>query len=186
LRYDLEKLEPRLKPYLGAGVKVKGNDARPFRLAGPLNPPGSQGVLAALTGEVGLSWQSLRAFGADAGPAEIHLDLAKGMLQARPIATTVSNGKLRLEPSVRLDPGPVELQLKPGVVFEHAQITPAMGASALAYALPALAGVTEAKGELSLQLDHARIPLAAPERSDISGKLFVHSARFGGNPLVRE
>ncbi|HEY7424003.1 MAG TPA: hypothetical protein VH682_07190, partial [Gemmataceae bacterium] len=39
LGYDLEKLEPQLRPYLGAGVKLTGRDTRPFRIAGALATP---------------------------------------------------------------------------------------------------------------------------------------------------
>src|SRR5207302_10553324 len=125
--------------------------------------------------ETGRAWRWPGALWAAAGPAEIHFGPAQGVPQARPIVTTRSKGKLRLQPSVRLEPGPAELQLKQGLVLEHAQITPAMGASALGHALPVLANVTEAQGELSLHLDHARTPLATPERSEISGKLHVHA-----------
>jgi hypothetical protein len=39
LSYDLEKLEPQLRPYLGASVKLTGRDVRPFHLAGALAAP---------------------------------------------------------------------------------------------------------------------------------------------------
>ena len=37
LAYDLEKLEPRLHPYVGKDIKITGKDRRAFKLAGPLS-----------------------------------------------------------------------------------------------------------------------------------------------------
>jgi hypothetical protein len=202
LAYDLEKLEPYLRPYLGNEVKVTGHDERPFRLAGslaaaePNNRPvtvigqpvtaDKQGPLASLTGEAAVGWKSLQAHGCQAGPADLRAQLAAGWLRVQPVECALHEGRLRLEPSLRLEPGPTELYLAKGTVIDRARITPAMCASALGYAVPVLAGVTEAEGQVSLALDGGRVPLAAPSRADLAGRFTLHAARVGPSPLLRE
>lgn len=193
LGYDLEKLEPQLRPYLGPGVKLAGRDGRPFRLAGPLSAPLSLTVgtpapplAARLKGEAGLNWQALQAMGCQVGSAELRGQLSDGWFRAAPIEATLNQGRLHLEPSLRVEPGPLEVQLAKGRVIERARLTPAACASALGYALPVLADVAQVEGELSMDLEGARLPLTDPAHAEIAGRLTIHSAQVGPGPLVRE
>jgi translocation and assembly module TamB len=196
LTYDLEKLGPFLRPYLGSGVKVTGRDARPFTLNGPLAPRTvNQGVtltvpsqtsLVALKGDAGLGWKTLKAYGCDVGPAEVRAKLNGGWLLLDPMETTLNGGRLRLAANLRLQPEPMLLQLPQGPVVDHAQITPAMCASALGYAIPALSGAAEADGLVSLTLEGGTLNLADMTKSELRGTFTLHSATIGGGPLVRE
>jgi hypothetical protein len=197
LGYDLEKLEPQLRPYLGQGVKLAGRDVRPFRitgaLAGPVGKPlnvalgtSQPTVLSHLSGEAGLNWQSLQALGCQVGPAELRGRLADGWFRASPIDATLNQGRLHLEPSLRLEPGPMQVELTKGRVIDKARLTPAACASALGYALPVLADVAQVEGELSMDLEGARVPLTDPARAELAGRLTIHSAQVGPGPLVRE
>jgi hypothetical protein len=193
LGYDLEKLEPQLRPYLGPGVKLAGRDVRAFRIAGPLSAPRSltagapaPSLAARLKGEAGLNWQSLQAMGCQVGPAELRGQLSGGWFRAAPIEATLNQGRLHLEPSLRLEPGPLEVQLNKGRILERARLTPAACASALGYALPVLADVAQVEGELSMDLEGARLPLTDPAQAEIAGRLTIHSAQIGPGPLVRE
>jgi hypothetical protein len=197
LGYDLEKLEPQLRPYLGQGVKLAGHDIRPFRITGALAAPAGKplnvalgtsqpALMARLSGEAGLSWQSLQALGCQVGPAEFHGRLADGWFRASPIDATLNQGRLHLEPSLRLEPGPMEVQLSKGRVIDKARLTPAACASALGYALPVLADVAQVEGELSMDLESARVPLTDPLRAELAGRLTIHAAQVGPGPLVRE
>ncbi|HEY7310036.1 MAG TPA: DUF748 domain-containing protein [Gemmataceae bacterium] len=200
--YDLEKLEPQLRPYFGSSVKLAGRDSRPFHIAvalaapeakplevaiGPSAPtPAQPALLGRLHGDAGLNWQSLGAMGCQIGAAELRGRLADGWFRAAPIEATLNEGRLRLEPSVRLDPGPLEVTLAKGRAIERARLTPAACASAVGYALPVLADVAQADGELSLDLQSGRVPLTDPARGDVAGWLTIHSAQVSAGPLVRE
>lgn len=175
VRCDMEKLTVLLRPMIGSGVQITGKEERPFRI---------EGSLAALTAEAGLAWKSASAYGLQIGPAEVRASLGGGWLRVQPVEANANEGRLRLEPSLRLDPA--ELHAARGTVLDRVRITPAMCASALGYIAPALAGATEAEGQVSLTLDHARAPLANPSASDVAGKLAIHSARVGPGPLVHE
>jgi translocation and assembly module TamB len=190
LGYDLEKLEPQLRPYLGPGVKLSGRDVRPFHIAGALR--GEPAALAAgspvtrLHGDAAVNWQTLQALGCQIGAAELHGQLASGSFRAAPIEATLNQGRLHLEPTLRLDPLPLEVMLPKGRAIEHAHLTPAACASALGYAVPVLANVAQADGEISLDLQSGRVPLTEPDKGDIIGWITIHSAQVSAGPLVQE
>jgi len=187
LSYDLEKMDAQLRPYLGPGVKLAGRDVRPFRIAGALAAPApTPGLLGRLRGEAGMNWQTLQAMGCQIGASDLRGQLADGWFRAAPIEATLNQGRLRLEPSLRLDPGPLEANLAKGRVIDHALLTPAACAGGLGYALPVVADVAQAEGELSMELDGGRVLLSDPRRADIGGRLIIHTAAVSPGPLVQE
>jgi hypothetical protein len=202
LHYDLALFEPLLAPALGNDLRIEGKDTRAFALSGPLFPevrgagmsfhlrPSAAAhiplQLRDLHGEAAVAWQTVNALGCDVGPAELKFRLHQGWLQLHPLVATLNGGQLRLQPNLRLDPGPAELVLLAGPVLERARITPEMCAGALGHAVPALGHVAEVSGTASLTLDGARVPLADPNHADIRGKLVLHGARVGAGPLTRE
>ena len=193
LRCDLEKLTAQLRPALGNGVQVSGQDERPFRLEGSLTPArpadGASvvpGPVAALTGEASLGWKSATLYGFPVGPADLRARLDKGWLRAEPVEAAVSGGRLRLEPSLRLEPGPPELHVAAGTVLDHVRMTSALCDNWLAYVAPVLARVTDVDGQFSVALDGARLPLDAPAKAQTAGRLAIHSARISSSPLLRE
>lgn len=184
LAYDAEKLGPPLRAYLGQGARLEGKGSRPFRLQGPLSAPTF--AIASLSGDAALGWQSAQAYGCQVGPAELRTTLADGLIRLEPVDTTLNQGKLHLEGAVRFGAAGAVLEVGKGVRVEHLQLTPAACASALGYALPALANVLEAEGQVSFFLDAGRAPLAAPAAADLQGRFIIHSGRVSPGPLLRE
>jgi hypothetical protein len=133
-----------------------------------------------------LRWPTLQALGCQVGAGELRGRLSNGWFHATPIETTLNQGRLRLESSLRLDPPPLEVTLAKGRAIEHAHLTPSACASALGYAVPVLAGVTQADGEFSLDLQGGHVPLAEPAKGDVIGWFTLHSAQISGSPLVQE
>ncbi|MFO0865301.1 MAG: hypothetical protein U0744_11745 [Gemmataceae bacterium] len=191
ISYDLEKIQPLLQSALGAGGKIQGRDSRAFKIAGPLAPKAGKvkdaGVeLASLVGEAGVGWTLLSAHGINVGPTDIKAVLRQGWVQAYPIETTISGGKLKLQPNLRIEPIPRELVLGKDTSLEKAKLTPAMFAGVLGHTLPILANATSAEGELSVAIHGARVPLADVKQSDAAGTLTLHHAKIGPGPLVQE
>ncbi|MGH7223968.1 MAG: hypothetical protein ACRELF_12125, partial [Gemmataceae bacterium] len=148
--------------------------------------PRSPSLLGRLHGDAGLNWQCLQALGCQVGTADLRGELNGGWLRIAPIETTLNQGRLRLESSLRLDPLPRQATLAKGRVIDHAHLTPAVCASALGYAVPVLAGVAQADGDISLDLQSGRVPLSEPTKGDVIGWLTIHSAQVSAGPLVQE
>ena len=195
LAYDLAKLEPKLKAYLGKDAKAVGKDSRPFKLSGRLDDGGKNLVAAVgqpdspfdgLSGSAAVAWQSVRAYGFEVGAAELKATLDRGTVKASPVEATFGGGKVRLEPTVHLAGKDYDLSFAGGRVVERARLTPAACADALGFALPAVANAAQADGLFSFDLEENRVPLADPDRAAVRGKLTVHTATVSPGPLVTE
>jgi hypothetical protein len=195
LAYDLAKLEPTLKAYLGKDAKAVGKDSRPFKLSGKLGDGGKNLTAAvgqprspfdSLSGSAAVAWQSVRAYGFEVGAAELKAALDRGTLKASPVEATFGGGKVRLEPTVHLTGKDYDLTFAKGRVVERARLTPAACADALGFALPAVANAAQADGTFSFDLEESRVPLSDPDRAAVRGKLTVHTATVSPGPLVTE
>ncbi|MCZ2341362.1 MAG: hypothetical protein LC104_06140 [Bacteroidales bacterium] len=216
ITYDLARLEPTLRNYLGRGATISGSGTRPFALRGPLNSGGKDIALQVgeqlggpsrpsgaprpqrpqpspldqLTGNASVGWKAIRAFGFQVGPAELAAAMVNGSVKLSPIEAAFGGGKVRVHPTLTLNAPRYDLAIAPGRIVEKANLTPdtlngTLGA--LGYALPALADVAQAKGQVSFDLvDAAKIPLADTNQASVKGTLTVHSAEVTPGPLITE
>ncbi len=182
LGYDLARLTPQFRDVLGSGFQATGQGRREFRVTGPLT------ALRAVNANASLDWQSVRAYGLDVGPGELRLNLSNGILTTNAIEAGFAggSGKARVQPTVRLDPAPMEATLAPGTIINRAKLTPQSTAHALGYALPAIANSTATEGEFSFILEGNRIPLSAPTQTSLQGRLIIHRAVVAAGPLTTE
>jgi hypothetical protein len=184
IAYDLKKLEPTLKEYLGKGAVVSGADTRPFRLSGKLG--GNADSLAVLSAAAAVDWQSLKAYGFDVGTAELKANLDAGVVTASTVAATFGGGQVRVTPTVRLSPGPAVLTFAKGKVIDRAKLTPAATADAIGYVLPAIANAAQAEGMISFDLGDNRVPLADPTTAVLAGTLTLHAVKVSPGPVATE
>lgn len=182
LGYDLAKLEPQLKEMLGASATARGTGQKPFRATAPLGGPDP---LAALAAQAGLSWEYVKAYGFDVGPAEMTATATAGKLTFTPITAAFgAGGTVRVEPTIDLTSPGYDLSVKPGQIVDRTKLTPEACASALGYALPAFAGAARATGEASFRVDESRIPLTDVQHGTVKGLLTVHTADVSAGPMV--
>ena len=116
--------------------------------------------------------------------AEAHL--ANGVLRADWLAMTFNQGRVVLQPELRMDRQPMEFCLSAGTLASQVQLDEAACRSALKYVAPVLASVTQSQGRFSIELDGCRIPLGDWNRAEIAGRMIVHSATMGPGPLVQQ
>jgi len=180
LRYDMRRLCEVLRPYIGAGLNAEGEGVATASFRGPFTLAAAKGELA------GLKWNTIGAYGFRGGPAEIKAALNKGDIRLEPIMVAANGGWVFLAPLLRLQTTPAVCILPAGPLAEQIIVDQALCASWLKYVAPVLAEATSVEGKFSLSLDGCRIPLSAPEKSDISGRLLVHSIEIGPGPLIRE
>jgi len=178
--YDWDKLGPYMRSQIGAKTKITGRGTRPFRLNGTLTTP------IPLTGEVGLGWDSVQAFGCQVGSVRLDLKFNGSEVQIAPIQTTLNQGRVYVATGVQLEPAPSELRIGKGSGVDRAKITPAMCDELLGYAAPALARATDAEGEVTLRLTGGRVPLAQTDKADVAGQFVLHSVRLSAtSPIIR-
>jgi translocation and assembly module TamB len=98
----------------------------------------------------------------------------------------VSQGRVHLAPQVQMATNPMVLSLPKGPLAQRIQVDPAMCASLLKYAAPALADVPIVRGTFSVDLDSCRIPLGDPRQSQVAGRLVMHTMEITSGPMLRE
>ena len=148
--------------------------------------PAGKADLTHLNGNAAVAWQSLRAYGFDVGKSELKATADKGLVTMTPVEATFGGGKIRVEPTLRLNPGAYDLTFRQGKVIDAAKLTPAACAEAVGYALPAIANSAQADGTVSFELGDNRIPLADPTRGVVKGNLTVHDATVSPGPVIAQ
>jgi translocation and assembly module TamB len=177
--YDFERITQLIRARYGDGIRIAGRGSSPFAYRGPLAGEGATALL-------GFAWNWADIYGFQTGPGELQATFARGVLEVKPLALAVNEGQVQLAPRLHIAPGPVEFTLQPGRVVQQVRIHPLMCAHGLEYVAPVLAGIATAEGVFSIELDGCRIPIDAPGRGDLSGRLIVHDVRVGPGHLIQE
>ncbi|HEY1189225.1 MAG TPA: hypothetical protein VGE74_16350 [Gemmata sp.] len=199
LRYDWEKLTPLVQKFAGNTFRATGTGTRGFLLSGQLEPAGAAvatapppkgtggpGAFAALQGEAALGWHALSAYGFDVGTGELNAKMTRGVVSIARLDATFGGGTVALTPTLDLSTDPGWLTFAKAPVVAKAKLTPAATASALGYALPAIANAAQAEGEISAAIDENRISLGDINRTTAKGVLVIHKATVGLNPVAAQ
>jgi translocation and assembly module TamB len=178
-KYDLVRLSEMGRMHLELPLFAAGHGTSPFSYHGPIS-------LAEAEAGLGLSWTSAEISGFLIGPGELDAQIAGGTARANPIVLDVSEGRMALTPQVTFSEEGSVLNVEPGRVAERIRISPRMCEGALQFIAPPLAGVATAEGTFSIEMEQCRIPLDAPEKGDLSGRMVIHAVSIGPGPLIRE
>ncbi|AMV27627.1 hypothetical protein VT84_24710 [Gemmata sp. SH-PL17] len=176
---------PKPEPKTGGPIVLKAPTANPPAPKAPAAPSGPS-LFATLDGEVAVGWHSMRAYGFDIGTGELNAKMARGVAKVAPLEATFGGGKVKLSPTLELGTTPAVMTLAKGNVIDRAKLTPQATASALGYALPAIANTGEASGEISANIEDARISLADVNQTNMKGSLVIHKATVGFSPVVAQ
>ena len=194
LTYDLKTVAPLLRPYLGQGFAATGSEIRKFTIRGPLfhadtssaNANKTKWLPDQLVAESSLGWSTAHLQGFDFGKGDLQAKLSEGVVRVEPIDLPVNQGRIKLAPQVLLNSDPAVLVAERGRVIDRVQISPEMCHAWLKYVAPLLADATVAKGEFSMDLESAKIPLMSPTTGSVRGTLDVHGAQVGPGPLGQQ
>ncbi|HSQ57707.1 MAG TPA: hypothetical protein VLM40_18435, partial [Gemmata sp.] len=192
LSYDMDKLTPKLRELLGGNFAATGKGSKILSLAGNLTPeprPNTKhppNLFASIKAELGIGWDSLKAYGFDVGSGELQAKLADGFVRFTPIHATFGGGKVTLNPAARLDPAPGGVTFAKGKIVDRARLTPEVCASALGFALPAIAHSNKIEGEVSITLGDNHIPLADTSKSTAKAVVLIHKATLTAGPVIGE
>jgi hypothetical protein len=193
--YDVQRLLELSRPWIGEGVQVNAErHKQPFVLRGPWEslllaterPTGrnARPPIADLLAAAQVDWTGADVYGFRLGSGEVVARLQDGVVKVNPIDVTVSEGRLTATPKLDFMASPAVLTLNPGPILTRVRISPEMCHNGLKYIAPLLAGVTEAQGQFSLDVNGCRIPVGDPMTGEIAGRMVVHSVDVGPGPLM--
>ena len=199
LNYDLAKLEPMLREFLGKSVNARGIETSRFSFAGTLAPsdnrvslkldpnsPLTDSSLTKLEGNTALKWDEISAYGFNVGPAKLTADINQGQVNLSPIHAAFSGGEVNVEPTIDLTTDQMRMKIAQGSIIKNATLTPEVCAQALGFALPAIANAAQAEGVISLDVAENAIPLSDPTKADVNATLTLHSATVSAGPVITQ
>jgi translocation and assembly module TamB len=198
LDYDLARLTPILRWYLGNDIRLSGKGPQTFAIRGPLDgtlitaAPIAEGARPAtvprwreaMMVDAGIGWQEIQWYDFRVGPGQLRGRLANGRLVVDPIQVALQEGQLTLAPQLYLTADPILMALPKGPVLKQVRLTPDLCAAGLKFVHPFLAGTTNVDGHVSLDLDGAWIPLSNMRGSQAAGKMHIHQVEVSGGPLL--
>jgi translocation and assembly module TamB len=198
LDYDLARIAPILRWYLGHDIRLTGKGPQTFAIRGPLDAtlitaaPIAEGLQPAsvprwreaMTVDAGIGWQEIQWYDFRVGPGQLRGKLANGRLVVDPIQVALQEGQLMLAPQLYLTADPMLLALPKGPVLKQVRLTPDLCAAGLKFVHPFLAGATNVDGHVSLDLEGAWIPLSDTRATRAHGKMQIHKVEVSGGPLL--
>ncbi|MCY2992709.1 MAG: hypothetical protein NTY19_33245 [Planctomycetota bacterium] len=214
--YDWKDISDMLRPYVGEGFQLTGQETSQFAVQGPgpnnsgtahvaraklpVSPTAFRGDLAdrdglaaatrGVTGDLqastGVDWAAGQLYGLALGPGRLQAKLADSVLRCDPLDLPVNEGRVRVTPWVDLTTASPLLRVDKGRVIENVRISPELCRLWLKYVAPLVADATQAEGRFSMSVDEVAVPLTDTSRSNVHGHLFIHAAQVGPGPLAQE
>ncbi|WP_435017051.1 hypothetical protein TA3x_004641 [Tundrisphaera sp. TA3] len=179
---DVAAMNAWLEANVESGAKVAGR-GRPFQVSGSFE----RGWPSDLEGDLGLDLESADVYGMKLGPAAVLMHARAGRMSVEPISTTLNQGHLRLEPELDWEgPDGPSLRFGKNSTIRDARINDEVSRRVLAFVAPVLEGATTATGRVSVDLDHAEIPLLAgrAKATRLEGEVEFADVEFTPGPLA--
>lgn len=187
LACDMPRLSQLASPWLGPDVRFTGRESRPFAVKGPLvAAKPAHRVSPQLTASATIGWTGVNALGMAGGPADLRLNLDRGVLGVQQFQQAFEQGSLTLNGHLPLNSKALVAVIGDGTRVENVTLTPEITKRWMKYAAPALADSTQAQGRFSVRLADSRVPLSDPVGSDVSGVLAIQSAQVAPGPVAAQ
>ncbi len=181
-RLKMPEVAKILSLLVGTEIRAEGIHETPLeiratrQLDGPL----------ALTVVGDLGWELASVGGMEFGAASLPFRLTETSLHLPPTAIPVGQGQLNLGGEVHYRPGPLWMQVKPGVVARSVRLTPEITNGWLKYLAPLVAGATNVDGTVSVELDEAIVHFEQPELCRVTGRVNIEGAKMTAGPLANQ
>jgi len=159
-----------------ADLSVNGLTQHRFEVSGPME-------IEKLSGKWITNWQAIQWMGLTGGPADIVLNMSRGLIQMQPLQFDAGGGQVNLAPEVDLRGETIWVRMPKGIVFNQVKLTPQLCRNWLKYAAPLLAEVTSVQGTFSIDSDGIEVPISDWTNMVAKARVTINGARVGPGPL---
>ncbi len=161
-----------------------------FSARGPIAGSDLATILSGLQGGVTIQKAEAAGWGVKVSPATIAAHIQNGVVTIDPIETAVNGGRATLRPGLQFDAGgTATVTLAPGSSVDGAELNDKVARSLLSYAAPVFEKANGVTGRVSIQVDHAEVPLAVPAlytRTAVTGRMAFSEVQCSAGPLAAE
>lgn len=181
-RIKMDKVAALLTNLSGTEINAIGIQQTPLKIQANRGPDGNLAFLV----EGNLGWESGDIAGVSFGPASIPVRLTETTVTVSPSVVPVGQGQVNLAGAVHYRPGPLWLQVNPGVVAQSIRFTPEMTKRWLKYMAPLVADAANIDGSFSAEIDEAIVVFDNPQQSSVTGRLKIAGAQMTAGPLASQ
>jgi len=178
----MEEVAKQLSRLSGTTVQLEGIHETPLAIAVSRRPDGS----TSLNVTANLGWESGAIAGVVFGPSAIPVTMNETTVAIRNAVVPVDEGRITVSADVHYLPGPLWMDVKPGVIAENLRMTPELSDRWLQYLAPMVAQATRIDGTFGVELSEAKVNLDEPMKSRVRGQLQINQVAFDAGPVANQ
>lgn len=140
----------------------------------------------ALSLTTNLGWESGEVAGVVFGPSTIPVTMTETTVAIRQAVIPVDQGRITASADIHYYPGPLWMDVKPGVIAQNLRMTPQLSDRWLQYLAPMVAQATRIDGTFGVELSQAEVNLVDPLQSRVRGQLQINQVNFDAGPVTTQ
>lgn len=181
-RIRMPQVANQLTKLAGTEVRLEGLHEAPVTVAFS-RQSGSEPTLKVRTS---LGWESGEIAGVVFGASSLPLTMTETTVTVEPAVIPVGQGRIQGSGQVHYRPGPLTIQVQPGVIAQNLRLTPELTERWLQYLAPVVAQATRIDGAFGVELSQATINLDAPRQSRVRGQLQISQIDLDSGELTNQ
>jgi len=178
----MEEVAKQLSHLAGTPIRLEGTHETPLAILVSRRPDGSSD----LNVTANLGWESGEIAGVVFGPSAIPVAMNETTIAIRNAVVPVDEGRITVSADVHYQPGPLWMDVKPGVIAENLRMTPELSDRWLQYLAPMVAQATRIDGTFGVELSEAKVNLDEPMKSRVRGQLQINQVAFDAGPVANQ
>ena len=181
-RIRMPQVANQLTQLAGTEIRLEGIHETPVAVAFA-RQTGDEPTLNVRTS---LGWEAGEIAGVVFGPSSLPLLMSETTVTVEPVSIPVGQGRIQGAGQVHYRPGPLTMQVKPGVIAQNLRLTPELTERWLQYLAPVVAQATRIDGTFGVELSEATINLEAPQQSRVRGQLQINQVDLDSGALTNQ
>ncbi|MBL7106198.1 MAG: hypothetical protein ISS77_01150 [Phycisphaerae bacterium] len=185
--YDWSAVSAVARPFLPEGLKLEGDRKDTINFSSEYQTGQTDKLLANLNTEGKLGFAKAGFMGLDFGPAEVDIQVKKGLLEITPFSTTVNNGQFNFAGGADFKQKPTLFKIaKPIHIVKDVQINEETTEKLLMYVNPIFANAVNVSGVADFNCERLAIPLSDTPGNELEviGTISISQLRLQASDLL--
>lgn len=178
----MDAVAKQLSTLAGTQILLQGIHEAPIDVVAKRRPDGT----TAFELKTNLGWESGEVAGVVFGASAIPITMSETTVAIRDAVVPVDEGRITASADIHYMPGPMWIDVKPGVIAQNLRMTPELSDKWLQYLAPMMAKATRIDGTFGVELAEAAVNLEEPMKSRVRGQLQINQVNFDAGPVTNQ
>ena len=178
----MDAVAKQLSTLAGTKIVLQGIHETPIDVSAKRRPDGT----TSLEMKANLGWESGEVAGVVFGASAIPITMSETTIAIRDAVVPVDEGRITASADIHYMPGPMWMDVKPGVIAQNLRMTPQLSDKWLQYLAPMVAQATRIDGTFGVELTQAAVNLEDPMQSRVRGQLQINQVNFDAGPVTNQ